>query len=64
MAATQLTTLNIGGINVPLPSDGNITYSNTDTTDSIWWVSNSGGSYTLTLNNANILTNYSFLVTG
>jgi len=62
LAATQLTTLNIGGINVPLPSDGNITYSNTDTTDSIWWVSNSGGSYTLTLNNANILTNYSFLL--
>ena len=59
-AAVPLTILNIGGTNVTLPSHGNTTFSDNDISDSTWWVSNNSGSYTLTLNNSNISTPYSW----
>jgi len=57
-AARALTELHIGSINVTLPDNGNTVYSNTDTSDSTWWVSNNSGSYTLTLKDSNISTSY------
>ena len=59
-AAVPLSILNIGGTNVALPSDGNTTFSNTDIFDSTWWVSNNSGSYTLTINNLNVSTPFSW----
>ncbi|HXK73139.1 MAG TPA: hypothetical protein PLQ68_10575, partial [Clostridia bacterium] len=59
-AAVPLTILNIGGTNVTLPSHGNTTFSDTDISDSTWWVTNNSGSYTLTLNNSNISTPHSW----
>ena len=55
-SAAEPGTLYIGATLVSLPGDGSTTYENGSESGSTWWVSNSGGTYTLTLNNANIAT--------